>query len=85
MPPTTIKGRKKSSTKQISETKSEKFGDVGGDLSNEYETLAKDIVGDEVTDSDDEDKYKKSGRRKREQEDDDEDKPVPYMLFDFRK
>lgn len=65
--------------------------EIAPDASNDFDTLAKDVTGEEVDDSDNEDydheKEKKKRERRRRGEEDDEEKKekAPYMFFDFRR
>lgn len=71
-------------SKKPSRTKKTDVDDVRPDHANDYDTFAKDIIGENDSDSDDggEDRGKK-GRRNRDEEE--AEKPISFMFFDFRR
>jgi len=60
------------------------ISDVKADFVNDYDSLAKDVIGDDGSESD-EDREEKGKGRNRRSHDEDKEKDPEYMLFDFRK
>jgi hypothetical protein len=81
--------RTKQTSRKSAPVKATKATDVtvGPDYANDYDEFAKDVIGDNDSDSG-EDNFDEKGKKKgrnRDDEDDGSEKPIPYMLFDFRR